>query len=134
MSDNFIDFNLDQLENDPAVNALISSGDQAAADSHLSRNQRKKVKRERNRAKARLEKRINLELPVDLKQRLISLAEKESIPISQIAAFVLWEGILNLENDVSVLIPYKRPSRCPKFDFTLDLDKRRDYLLWNSKW
>jgi hypothetical protein len=64
----------------------------------LPRNERSRKKKEPERAEKRKPNRINLDLPVDLKNRLELLAKKEGVPMSQLVAFLLYEPVSQLEN------------------------------------
>ena len=109
---------------DPAVESLIGQGQYRQVESHLPKNERSRKKRERERTQKRLARRINLDLPVDLKKRLEILARKESIPVSQLVAFLLLEPVLQLEKKTISLWGYKTASGCPKFECNLDLERR----------
>ena len=111
---------------DPAVESLIGQGQRRQVESHLPKNERSRKKRERERTQKRLARRINLDLPVDLKKRLEILARKESIPVSQLVAFLLFEPVLQLEKKTISLWGYKTASGCPKFECNLDLERRAE--------
>ena len=111
---------------DPAVELLIGHGQHRQVESHLPKNERSRKKRERERTQKRLARRINLDLPVDLKKRLEILARKESIPVSQLVAFLLFEPVLQLEKKTISLWGYKTASGCPKFECNLDLERRAE--------
>ncbi len=108
---------------DPAVESLLGQGQRRQAEAHLPRSQRSQRKKERERARKRLAKRINLDLPVDLKQRLETLAKNEGVPISQLAAFLLYAPVHELEKRGISLWGYKTTSGCAKFEFNLDLKR-----------
>jgi hypothetical protein len=59
---------------DPAVNFLIDQGDRRKAEAHLPRDERSHKKKERERAFPRKPHCINLDLPIEMKERLIALA------------------------------------------------------------
>ena len=109
---------------DPAVESLLGQGERRQAEARMPRQERQRKKKEKERARKRLAGRVNLDLPVDLKKRLEALAKKESIPLSQLAAFLLYEPLHGLEKRETSLWGYKLPSGCPKFEFTLDLQRR----------
>jgi len=69
---------------DPAVESLLGQGQRRQAESHLPKNERSRKKKERERAQKRIPGRIGLDLPVELKHRLMVLAQKEGVPISQL--------------------------------------------------
>ena len=108
---------------DPAVELLIGQGQRRQVESHLPKNERSRKKRERERTQKRLARRINLDLPVDLKKRLEILARKESIPVSQLVAFLLLEPVLQLEKKTISLWGYKTASGSPNFECNLDLER-----------
>ncbi len=119
----FVDFS-DPPERDPAVSALMSATERRQADSRMPKPERTRRQKERRRQQARKDKRINLDLPVDLKRRLVALAEKESVPISQLVAFLIIRPLNEIEAQENPLWGYKKPSRCAKFDSVLDLEKQ----------
>ena len=82
---------------DPAVNLLIDQGDRRQADARLPRAERSRKKKERERAQRRKPHRINLDLPLDLKNSLEIQAKREGVPISQLVAFLLYEPLHLLE-------------------------------------
>ena len=106
---------------DPAVESLLGQGQRRQVESHLPKNERSRKKKERERAQKRIPGRIGLDLPVELKNRLIGLAQKEGVPISQLVAFLLYESIYLLEQERISLWGYKTISTSPKFDSNLDL-------------
>lgn len=111
---------------DPAVNLLINQGDRRQTDARLPRAERSRKKKERERAQKRKPHRINLDLPVDLKQRLEIQARREGVPISQLVAFLLYEPLHLLETRSISLWNYKTISGCPKFDCNLELVRRAE--------
>lgn len=110
----------------PAVESLLGQGLRRQEEARLPRTERSRKKKERERAQKRKPNRINLDLPVDLKKRLEHLAKKESVPISQLVAFLLYEPVHKLESKTISLRVYKTASGCPKFECNLDLKRRAD--------
>jgi len=113
---------------DPAIASTISHGQQRQADARLSKEarqkkikERRKEREERERAKARLAGRVNWDLPPWLKERIVDRAKREGVPISQLAAALLIEGLAQYEAQQIDLD--KIPSASPKFDFLLSLPK-----------
>jgi hypothetical protein len=113
----------DLPEIDPAVESLIGHGQRRQVESHLSKNERSHMKKERERAQKRLPNRINLDLPVDLKNRLEMLAKKEGVPISQLVAFLLFSPVHQFEKRMISLWGYKKASGCRKFEWNIDLKR-----------
>ena len=111
---------------DPAVESLLGQVQRRQVEAHLPKNERSRIKKERERAEKRKPNRINLDLPQDLKRRLELLAKKEGVPISQLVAFLLYEPIFQLEKRTISLWGYKTASGCPKFDCNLDLKRRAE--------
>ena len=109
---------------DPAVESLLGQGQRRQVEAHLPKNERSRKKKERERAQKRIPGRIGLDLPVELKNRLIGLAQKEGVPISQLVAFLLYESINLLEQERISLWGYKTISTSPKFDSNLDLQRK----------
>ena len=109
---------------DPAVESLLGQGQRRQVESHLPKNERSRKKKERERAQKRIPGRIGLDLPVELKNRLIGLAQKEGVPISQLVAFLLYKSIYLLEQEKISLWGYKTISTSPKFDSNLDLQRK----------
>jgi hypothetical protein len=111
---------------DPAVESLLGQGQRRQVESHLPKIERSHRKNERERAQKRLANRINLDLPVDLKKRLETLAKKEGVPVSQLVAFLLYDPVHQLEKRMISLWGYKTASGCPKFEFNLDLKRHAE--------
>ena len=111
---------------DPAVESLLGQGQRRQAESHLPQAERSQKRKERERAQKRLAKRINLDLPLDLKKKLETWAKKEGVPISQLVAFLLYDPVQQLDKRSISLWGYKTASHCPKFEFNLDLKRRAD--------
>jgi hypothetical protein len=109
---------------DPAVESLLGQGQRRQVESHLPKNERSRKKKERERAQKRIPGRIGLDLPVELKHKLNTLAHKEGVPISQLVAFLLYESIYLLEQERISLWGYKTISSSPKFDSNLDLQRK----------
>lgn len=118
---------------DPAVESLIGQAQRRQVESHLPTNERIHKRKERERAQKRLAKRINLDLPVDLKRRLEMLAKKEGVPISQLVAFLLYGPVDQLEKRRISLWGYKTTSGCAKFDWNIDLKRHAEEVARNGE-
>ncbi len=118
---------------DPAVECLINQGQYRNDESHLPKNLRSQRKKERERAQKRLANRVNLDLPVDLKKRLETLAKKEGVPVSQLVAFLLYIPVQQLETRVISLWGYKTSSGCRKFEWNIDLKRYSEEVLRKSE-
>ena len=113
---------------DPAVESLLGQSERRQVEAHLPRQERTHRKKERERAQKRLAKRVNLDLPVELKRRLEVLAKKEGVPVSQLVAFLLFEPVQQLETHTLSLWGYKTTSGCSKFEYNLDLQRRAEEI------
>ena len=111
---------------DPAVAELLGTLESKQVEARLPKKERSAKTKERRRAQERLPGRVNLDLPVELKQRLFGLAEREGVPVSQLAAFLLLDGAAALETKTGsdLLLGYKKPSSSPKYRHVLDLEQR----------
>ncbi len=118
---------------DPAVESLLNQGQRRNIESHLPKNLRSQRRKERDRAQKRLAKRVNLDLPVDLKKRLEILAKKEGVPVSQLVAFLLYIPVLQLETHMISLWGYKTTSGCRKFEWNIDLKRYAEEVLRNGE-
>jgi hypothetical protein len=119
---NLVDFSYP--ERDPAVSALLTAAERRQAESRLPKQERTRKQKERRRQQERKAKRINLDLPVELKHRLMAMAENEGVPVSQLVAFLLIVPLREMEDERNPLWGYKIPSKCAKFDWVIDLEKR----------
>jgi hypothetical protein len=122
----------DLTDVDPAVESLLGQGQRRQEESHLPKNERSRKKKERERAQKRIPGRIGLDLPVELKHHLNTLAQKEGVPISQLVAFLLYEPVYLLEHKRISLWGYKTASTSPKFDSNLDLKRKAEDVSRNG--
>lgn len=120
-NENLINFN--ETRPDEAVGHLLSSTAQKKMESRMPKEERQRKVRERTRQQERLANRINIDLPENIKARLIALAKREGVPISQLVAFVLIPALPELEKAENPLWGFRLPSNCSKFMYNLDLEK-----------
>jgi len=106
---------------DPAVAALMNRQDERESDARLSKSDRAKKTKAKKKAESRLPGRVNLDLPLGLKKKIFDLADSERIPASQIVAFFLADGLRRLDSGDLDIAPYRRPSKSPRYDWTLDI-------------
>ena len=102
---------------DPAVAELLGTMEQKARDRSLPRDDRLRKVKEREKARAR--NRVMLDLPQEIEKQIKSLAVKHECPISQIAALLIWQGVQDLENGLLNPSEYKKPSRSPRYTWNL---------------
>jgi hypothetical protein len=108
---------------DPAVADLLAGMEEKQAEARLPKRQREKKARERAKIRARREQRVTYDLPPELKQSVSILAEKLSLPASQLATLALARFIQAYEKGEIDLAPYKKPSRSPRYDWKLVFPK-----------
>jgi hypothetical protein len=107
---------------DPTTADMLSNMEQRVRESHLPQPEKSRLVRERARLKKRRVNQIALDLPEGLKPLIIDYAEREGIPISQLVVALL---ILGLEQYIAGQLSFwgfKKPSRCPRFEFVVDLE------------
>jgi hypothetical protein len=102
---------------DPAVADLLGSMDQKENERSLPRDDRLRKVKEREKARAR--NRVMLDLPLEIEKRIKALAVKHECTISQITALLIWQGVKDLENGVLNPSVYKKPSRSPRYTWNL---------------
>ncbi|PKO16143.1 MAG: hypothetical protein CVU39_08945 [Chloroflexi bacterium HGW-Chloroflexi-10] len=108
---------------DPAVADLLAGMEEKQAEARLPKRQREKKARERAKIRARREQRVTYDLPPELKQSVSVLAEKLSLPASQLATLALARFMQAYEKGEIDLAPYKKPSRSPRYDWKLVFPK-----------
>jgi len=90
----------------------------------------KRERAEKDRAKERLKRRVNWDLPEDLKEKVKSIAKIESVPESSLASWLIVKGFVSLgktpDDWHEALDKYKIPSGSPRFEWVLDIDKLMD--------
>lgn len=121
--------NFDKRQPDPAVRKLLTNAEQKQDEARMPKADRQRKVRERNRQKDRLSRRLNIDLPENVKARLVAMAASESVPISQLAAFILIPALDELEKTQNPLWGYKLPSNCAKYEFVVNLEKRQKECL-----
>lgn len=117
----FIDFGEATRMADPAVSALLNQGERRQSESRLPQKDREKKKKEREKIRARRPFHTTYDIPIELRQRIKDLAEKERVPASQIAALALLRFVRDYETRAIDLLGYKVASSSPRYDFNLVL-------------
>jgi len=89
---------------------------QELAERDEQRSMTEAERREHKKAKERLKRRVNWDLPID----------EENVPQSQLAAWLLSRGFESLgqtdDERHEILMPFKSPSSSPRYDFNLSVD------------
>lgn len=102
---------------DPAVGEMLSDMEKKKRIASLPKSQQDKARKDSARHKA------GLDLPPELHEALRRIADKEHISISGLVTFYLYRGVVDHEAGNIELSPYKRLSRCPRFEYILDFTK-----------
>ncbi len=107
-----------------SVDALLAATERREKEAHLSHAERTRLARLRRREKDRQRGRLHIDLPVEIKDRLMALAKREGVPVSQLIVFMVIGPLTEMEAASNPLWGYLKPSRCAKFDSVIDLEKR----------
>jgi len=102
---------------DPAVAEIISDMERKQRIAGLPKTRQAKARRDAKRHK------VGLDLPPALHEALREIAEQEHISISGLVTFYLYRGVVEHRAGHVELSPYKRVSRCARFEYVIDLDK-----------
>ena len=104
---------------DPAVADMLSDMEKKSRIASLPKPKRAKARKDASRH------RVGLDLPPELHESLRDISEREHISISGLVAFYVYHGVADHEAGRIELIQLKRPSRCARFEYVLDLTKLR---------
>ncbi|MCD4672357.1 MAG: hypothetical protein K8R77_06825 [Anaerolineaceae bacterium] len=104
---------------DPAVADLLSGMEKRQAEAQLPRRQREKIAKERAKIQARRQQRVTYDLPPVVRQTIKSLAEKESVPASQVVTLALLRFLKAYQEGIINLGEIKESSRSPRYDWNL---------------
>ena len=102
---------------DPAVADMLSDMERKKRISSLPKSRQGKARKDAKRHK------VGLDLPPALHESLRQIAEREHISVSALATFYLYRGVADHEAGEVDLSPFKRISRCARFEYILDLAK-----------
>lgn len=116
---------------DPAVADLLAGMEKRQAEAALPRQQREKLVKERIKIQARREQRATYDLPPVIRESIRSLSEELRIPASQLVSLALIRFLRDYINEKIDLGSYKQPSRSPRYDWNLVLNK--ELLEFNKK-
>jgi hypothetical protein len=106
---------------DPAVAGLLTDMEHRQSDAALPRREREKKARETAKMRARRDQRATFDLPPTLRQQLMEKAEAERLPASQLVTLALVRLFQDLSAGSLDLVPFKQPSRSPRYDWNLVL-------------
>jgi hypothetical protein len=102
---------------DPAVAEMLSDMEKKKRITSLPKPQQEKARKDAARHK------VGLDLPPELHEALRRIADKEHISVSGLVTFYLYRGVVDHEAGNIELSPYKRLSRCARFEYILDFTK-----------
>jgi hypothetical protein len=102
---------------DPAVADILAGAERKKRLASMPQSERTKARKEAARHK------VGLDLPPELHETLREIAVKEQISISSLVAFFSQRGVKDYKAEKVNLFPYKRISRCARFEYVLILDK-----------
>ena len=99
---------------DPAVADLLTDMERKRRIASLPKASQTKARRDAARHK------VGLDLPPELHEALRRIADQEHISISGLVTFYLYRGVVDQHAGTIDLSPYKRLSRCARFEYVLD--------------
>ncbi len=105
---------------DPAVADLLSDMERKQRLSSLPKSKQAKARKEAARHK------VGLDLPPGLHEELRQIAAAEKVSISGLVAFFARRGLQEYRAGKIDLFPFKRVSRCARFEFVLEFDQIAD--------
>ena len=105
---------------DPAVADILDHAERRKRFASLPRSERNKARKDAARHK------VGLDMPPALHENLREVATKERISISSLVAFLADRGLKDYQAGTVDLFPYKRISRCARFEYVLMLDQKSE--------
>ena len=120
-SGDFINFGEASGTTDPAVSALLDQSQRRQAEQRLTRGEREKKKKEREKIRKRRPFHTTYDIPVGLRERIKQVAEQHRVPASQVATLGLLMLVQALDDGQVDIGAYKVPSRSPRYDWNLVL-------------
>jgi hypothetical protein len=98
---------------DPAVADILEGAEKKKRIAAMPKSQRAKARKEAARHK------VGLDLPPDLHDLLRQIANEEQVSVSSLVAFLTQRGIKEYQAGKIDLFPFKRISRCARFEYIL---------------
>lgn len=120
----FVPFDLDNLEPDAAMEALISKGQAAQAERRLPVRERRRKAKQREKDEARAGKRALYDLPEEIIQRVARMARWNQTTASGIAALALTRFLDDFDAGRVKLEDYLEPIDNPRYTYRVRLVKR----------
>jgi hypothetical protein len=103
---------------DPAVADILEGAEKKRHLAGMPKAERAKARRDAARHK------VGLDLPPEMHDTLRQIAAREKISVSSLVAFLIRLGLNDYLAGKIDLYPYKRISRCARFEYVLMLDKK----------
>jgi len=114
----FVDISLIRRHGvDPAVAEMLSDMEKKQRIARFPKAQQDKARKDAVRHN------VGLDLPPELHNALRRIAEKEHISVSGLVTFYMYRGVVDHEAGNVELSPYKRLSRCTRFEHVLYFSK-----------
>ncbi|MGB9880041.1 MAG: hypothetical protein ACPLRM_04690 [Anaerolineae bacterium] len=115
---------------DEGVQLLLNESQRRAEESRLSPQERKKLaelrrkeeekkRREKEKARGRKPNKVTVDIPAGLREALESIAGKESVTVSQVITFFLFEAVERYDKGEIGFWGFKHPSESPRYDWIL---------------
>jgi len=115
---------------DQVVSELLSDAEAKEQEMQLSPGERRWIMEQRKKEKERVEKarrkekaqrpnKVSYLIPVDLRLKIKAIATEYSAPESQVATFLLFEGLRLHEQEELDFLRYLHPSNSPRYDSQL---------------
>ncbi|WP_322508783.1 ribbon-helix-helix domain-containing protein [Anaerolinea sp.] len=115
---------------DEQVAEILSRGERHFDELRLSREERERLlkmrrkeeekkRKEKEKAKGRKPNKVTVDIPAGLREALESIASKESVTVSQVITFFLFEAVERYEKKEIGFWGFKYPSESPRYDWIL---------------
>jgi len=115
---------------DEQVAAILSEGERRFEEMSLSREERarliemrrketEKKRKEAEKARGRKPNKVTVDIPTGLREALERIAGKESVTVSQVITFFLFEAVERYEKKEIGFWGFKHPSESPRYDWIL---------------
>lgn len=121
---NFIAFDLGETKPDPAVNSLVQQGRQRNEERRLTKGERRKKIKEREKSEARKGRRALYDLSPELIEGMRTLAAEHSTTASQLAALAIKRFLSDVNTCEIDLRNYYLLSDGPRYERKIALDRQ----------
>ncbi|GAP06178.1 hypothetical protein ATHL_01024 [Anaerolinea thermolimosa] len=85
----------------------------------MRRKEEEKKRREKEKARGRKPNKVTVDIPAELREALERIAGKESVTVSQVITFFLFEAVERYEKKEISFWGFKHPSESPRYDWIL---------------